>query len=166
MSLAVPVLLIAGLVKKYTNKEKKSNNIAVSERVFETDEEGRLTSKTDYVAKVQGIAMVWIEAQKQFGELQKKDPSFLSTHNELKQAVNEMKSANKKLREIKPPIQYDYLQSDLSQSLDILDKGLDTMVDGFTTLDETKIDKSSELIDEGSDALMESLGAILNLTKS
>ncbi len=40
------------------------------------------------------------------------------------------------------------------------------MVEGFTTLDETKINKSGELIDEGSDGLMESLGVILSLTKS
>jgi len=58
------------------------------------------------------------------------------------------------------------LQSELSQSLYTFDKGLDIMVEGFTTLDETKINKSGELIDEGSDGLMESLGVILSLTKS
>ncbi|EEM01585.1 DUF7018 domain-containing (lipo)protein [Bacillus pseudomycoides] len=166
MSIAVPILLLTWIIKRYTNKKKKSNNIAVSERVFETDEEGRLTSKTDYVLKVQNISMVWVQAQNKFSDLEKKDPTFLNTHDELKQVVSEMKSANKKLREIKPPVEYDNLQSELSQSLYTFDKGLDIMVEGFTTLDETKINKSGELIDEGSDGLMESLGVILSLTKS
>ncbi|MGG0762852.1 DUF7018 domain-containing (lipo)protein [Bacillus paramycoides] len=164
MPIVVPVLLLTWIVKRYT--KKKTNNIAVVERVFETDEDGRLTSKVDYVLKVQNISMVWTQAQKKFVELEKKDPTFINTHAELKQVVNEFKSANKKLREIKPPVEYDNLQSELSQSLVIFDEGLDIMVDGFTTLDETKIDKSGELIDEGGDGLMRSLGVILRLTKS
>ncbi|MGE7874922.1 DUF7018 domain-containing (lipo)protein [Bacillus paramycoides] len=164
MPIVVPVLLLTWIVKRYT--KKKTNNIAVVERVFETDEEGRLTSKTDYVLKVQNVSMIWVQVQKKFGELEKKDPAFINTHDELKQVVSEFKSANKKLKEIKPPIQYDDLQLELSQSLDIFDNGLDMMVEGFTTLDETKIDKSGELIDEGGDGLMRSLGVILRLTKS
>ncbi|MED1115867.1 DUF7018 domain-containing (lipo)protein [Bacillus paramycoides] len=164
MPIVVPVLLLTWIVKRYT--KKKTNNIAVVERVFETDEEGRLTSKTDYVLKVQNVSMIWVQVQKKFGELEKKDPTFINTHDELKQVVSEFKSANKKLKEIKPPIQYDDLQLELSQSLDIFDNGLDMMVEGFTTLDETKIDKSGELIDEGGDGLMRSLGVILRLTKS
>lgn len=163
-SIGVSVLLSAWLVKRYMNKKKKPNTVI--ERVFETDEEGRLTSTIDYVAKVQGVCMVWTEAQNKFVELEKKDPTFLNTHEELKQVVNEFKLANKKLREIKPPKQYDSIQEDLSKSLHVFDKGLDTMVEGFTTLDETKINRSSDLIDEGSDGLMKGLGIILNLTKT
>ncbi|MCR8856710.1 MULTISPECIES: DUF7018 domain-containing (lipo)protein [Bacillus] len=163
-SIGVSILLSAWLVKRSINKKKPRTTFI--ERVFELDEEGRLTSTVDYVAKVQGVCMVWTEAQNKFGELEKKDPTFLHTHKELKQVVSEMKSANKKLREIKPPKQYDSLQEDLSKSLVVFDKGLDTMVEGFTTLDETKIDKSSELIDEGSDGLMKGLGIILSLTKT
>ncbi|EEL95930.1 hypothetical protein bmyco0001_56690 [Bacillus mycoides DSM 2048] len=110
--------------------------------------------------------MVWTEAQKKFVALEKKDPTFLNTHEELKQVIGEMKLANKKLREIKPPKQYDSLQEDLSKSLVVFDEGLDTMVEGFITLDETKINKSSDLIDEGSDGLMRELGTILSLTKT
>ncbi|WP_242215658.1 DUF7018 domain-containing (lipo)protein [Bacillus cereus group sp. BfR-BA-01383] len=165
MSIVVPVLLLAWIIKRYTNKEKKSTNTVI-ERVFETDEEGRLTSTVDYVAKTQGVCMVWTTSQKKFVELEKKDPSFLNTHKELKQVIGEMKSANKKLREIKPPKQCDSIQEELSKSLVVFDKGLDTMVEGFTTLDETKINKASDLIDEGSDGLMKGLGIILSLTKT
>ncbi|AJH17148.1 DUF7018 domain-containing (lipo)protein [Bacillus mycoides] len=165
MSIVVPILLLAWIVKRYTSKEKKSTN-KVIERVFETDEEGRLTSTLDYVAKTRGVCMVWTEAQKKFVALEKKDPTFLNTHEELKQVIGEMKLANKKLREIKPPKQYDSLQEDLSKSLVVFDEGLDTMVEGFITLDETKINKSSDLIDEGSDGLMRELGTILSLTKT
>ncbi|MGE6599693.1 DUF7018 domain-containing (lipo)protein [Bacillus proteolyticus] len=165
MSIVVPILLLAWIVKRYTSKEKKSTK-KVIERVFETDDEGRLTSTLDYVAKTRGVCMVWTEAQKKFVALEKKDPSFLNTHKELKQVISEMKLANKKLREIKPPKQYDSLQEDLSKSLVVFDEGLDTMVEGFITLDETKINKSSDLIDEGSDGLMRELGTILSLTKT
>ncbi|EOO34655.1 DUF7018 domain-containing (lipo)protein [Bacillus mycoides] len=165
MSIVVPILLLAWIVKRYTSKEKKSTN-KVIERVFETDEEGRLTSTLDYVAKTRGVCMVWTEAQKKFVALEKKDPTFLNTHEELKQVIGEMKLANKKLREIKPPKQYDSLQEDLSKSLVVFDEGLDTMVEGFITLDETKINKSSDRIDEGSDGLMRELGTILSLTKT
>ncbi|MFD5174102.1 hypothetical protein [Bacillus mycoides] len=165
MSIVVPILLLAWIVKRYTSKEKKSTN-KVIERVFETDEEGRLTSTLDYVAKTRGVCMVWTEAQKKFVALEKKDPTFLNTHEELKQVIGEMKLANKKLREIKPPKQYDSLQEDLSKSLVVFDEGLDSLVEGFITLDETKINKSSDLIDEGSDGLMRELGTILSLTKT
>lgn len=159
------ILLSAWMIKRSINKKKKSTNTVV-QRVFETDEEGRLTSTLDYVAKTRGVCVVWTEAQRKFVALEKKDPTFLNTHKELKQVVHEFKLANKMLREIKPPKQYDSLQEDLSKALLVFDEGLDTMVEGFITLDETKIDKSGELIDEGSDGLMRELGIILSLTKT
>ncbi|MGF2716204.1 DUF7018 domain-containing (lipo)protein [Bacillus cereus] len=165
VSIGASILLSAWMIKRSINKKRKPRAV-INQRVFETDEEGRLTSTVDYVAKVQGVCMFWTSVQKEFVELEKKDPNFIHTHDELKQVVSDFKLANKMLKEIKPPKQYDSLQEDLSNSLDVFDKGLDTMVEGFTTLDGTKIDKSGDLIDEGSDGLMESLGIILNLTKT